>query len=309
MAEETFAELGRRLSNWGRWGPDDRRGTLNHVTPDRVLAARDCIRSGRVFELSLPLGRVGPQQGAGRYNPIHTMTFLPGELDSPDGLLVVDDQITMPLQCATQWDGLAHVGYDDRLYNDVPAAASVTARGGVRRNAIDETLPGMVGRGVLLDVARFRGVDWIGADDDPIGPEELDAAAAQQGVAVGPGDALLVRTGWRRKALVEGWSEQWIAVNPGLGLDCAEWLADREVAAVASDNWGIEVQPSRTEGARLPLHCVLIRDLGMMLGEMFDLEALGADCAADGQWDFFFSAPPLRVVGGAGSPVGPIAVK
>jgi kynurenine formamidase len=120
---------------------------------------------------------------------------------------------------------------------------------------------------------------------------------------------LLVRTGWRRKALVEGWTEQWIAVNPGLGLDCAEWLADREVAAVASDNWGIEVQPSRTDGARLPLHCVLIRDLGMMLGEMFDLEALAADCAADGQWDFFFSAPPLRVVGGAGSPATPIAVK
>jgi kynurenine formamidase len=309
MEQETFAELGKRLSNWGRWGDDDERGTLNHLTPERLLRAAQCIRSGRVFELSLPIGRVGPQLGAGRYNPIHTMTFLPGELDSPEGLDVADDSITMPLQSGTQWDGLAHVGYGDRLYNDVPAAASVTARQGATRDGIDAALPGMVGRGVLLDVARLRGVDWIAADDDPIGPAELDRAAAEQGVEVGAGDAVLVRTGWRRKALVEGWTPEWIAVNPGLGLDCAEWIHDRELAAIAADNWGIEVQPSRTPGARLPLHCVLIRDLGMMLGEMFDLEALAEDCAADGRWDFFLSAPPLRIVNGVGSPTSPIAVK
>ena len=147
-----------------------------------MLAAAGCIRSGRVFELSLPLGKGGPQQGGGRFNPVHTMTMLPGEWDLPDGSFIVDDQVTMPLQCATQWDGLGHVGYDDRLYNDVPAAASVTARRGATLSGIEGMLPGMVGRGVLLDVARLRGVDWIAADDERIGPDELDRVAREQGV-------------------------------------------------------------------------------------------------------------------------------
>jgi kynurenine formamidase len=306
---ETFEELGARLSNWGRWGADDELGTLNFLTPERVLHAKECIRSGRVFELSIPIGAAGPQQGVGRFNPIHTMTFLPGELDSPDALEVSDDQITMPLQSGTQWDSLAHVGYANRFYNDVVAKTAVTARGGASRNSIDKALPGMVGRGVLLDVARLRGVEWIAAHDAPISATELDQAAQAQGVEMLPGDALLFRTGWRRKAIVEGWTAEWISANPGLGLDCAEWIHDHQLAAVASDNWGVEVQPSRTDGARLPLHCVLIRDVGMMLGEIFDLEALAVDCATDGQWDFFFSAPPLRVAKGVGSPASPIAVK
>jgi kynurenine formamidase len=305
-----FRDIGTRLSNWGRWGQDDERGTLNHITPAAILAAAQCIRSGRVFELSLPLSGAGPQQGrAGRTNPVHTMTMLPGDLNSPDGLVVADDMITMPLQCATQWDGLAHVGYDDLLYNGVSASGSVTAAGGAARNGIDRTMPGMVGRAVLLDFARLRGVDWIEAEDPAIEVEELERAEAEQGVRLGAGDALLFRTGWRRKSLVEGWSAHWLDSNPGLSPDCAEWIAVRELAAVASDNPGIEIRPSRTPGARLPLHCILIRDLGMMLGEMFDLEALAEDCARDGQWSFFFCAPPLRIANAAGSPTSPIAVK
>jgi kynurenine formamidase len=306
---EDFRDIGQRLSNWGRWGHDDERGTLNHITPASVVAAARCIRSGRVFELSLPLSGAGPQQGrAGRSNPVHIMTTLPGDLRSPDGLTVADDMISMPLQCATQWDGLAHVGYDDLLYNGVSASRSVTAAGAAR-NGVDRALPGMVGRAVLLDIARLRGVDWIEAADPAIQAEELERAEARQGVRLGAGDALLFRTGWRRKSLVEGWSAQWLDSNPGLSPDCAEWIAGRELAAVGSDNPGIEIRPSRTPGARLPLHCILIRDLGMMLGEMFDLEALAEDCAQDGQWDFFFCAPPLRIANGAGSPTSPIAVK
>lgn len=307
---ETFAEVGRRLSNWGRWGAADERGTLNHVTPERVLAASRSIRSGKVFELSLPLGRVGPQVNGGvRNNPIHVMTILPGDIDSPDGLTVADDMITMPLQCATQWDGLAHVGYDDLTYNNVQASHTITAMNGASRNSIDKTLPGMVGRGVLLDIARLRGVEWIRVEDDPITVAELEQAELDQGVRLGPGDALLVRTGWRRKSIVEGWTAEWMAGNPGLDFSCADWICARELATVAADNYSIEIQPSRTPGARLPLHCVLIRDVGMMFGEMFDLEALAADCAVDGQWDFFFSGPPLRITNGVGSTASPIAVK
>ncbi len=308
--ELDFKKLGKRLSNWGRWGADDQRGTLNFITPAHVLRASSSIRSGKVFELSLPLDSDGPQRGGGRrFNPIHAMTMMPGEFSSPDGVVIADDMLTLTLQCASQWDSLAHVGYDDKFYNDVTASRAITARSGASRNGIDQVLPGAVGRGVLLDIARLRGVDWIRADDKPIGVADLEAAEERQGVRVGTGDALLFRTGWRRKSVVEGWTAEWIAASPGLALECAEWLCDREVATLAADNWGIEIQPSRTEGALFPLHCVMLRDVGMMFGEMFDLEALAADCAEDGQWDFFFSGPPLRVAGGVGSPANPVAVK
>jgi kynurenine formamidase len=306
---DDFKAIGKRLSNWGRWGADDQKGTLNFITAEKVQSAARSIRSGKVFELSLPLGSTGPQRGAERFNPIHAMTILPGDFSFPDGLVVSDDMLTLPLQCASQWDSLAHVGYDDKFYNDVTASETVRARGGASRNSIDQALPGAVGRGVLLDVARLRGVRWITAEDDPITVAELERAAAEQGVEVRSGDALLFRTGWRTKSLVEGWSGEWITSNPGLAFECAQWLCEREVSTIASDNWGVEIQPSRTEGAVLPLHCVMLRDVGMMFGEMFDLESLAADCAEDGQWDFFFSGPPLRVLGGVGSPAAPIAVK
>ena len=302
-----FRSVGRQLSNWGRWGDADEKGTLNFLTAETVLAAKDSIRDGRVFELSIPISGDGPRTDRGRgnrANPIHLFNILPGDLTTPDGATVADDYIIMPLQSGTQWDGLAHVGYDGFFYNNVPVG-SVTALGGASRNAIDRTLPGMVGRGVLLDVARLAGEPWLPAGH-AITPADLDRAEFRQGVTVGRGDALLVRTGWRRRAVDEGWAG-WLGDEPGLSADCAQWLHEREVAVLACDNWGVEVQPA-TDGW-LPLHCVLIRDMGLPLGEMFDLEALAADCADDGRWDFFFSAPSLRVVGGAGSPVSPIAVK
>jgi kynurenine formamidase len=305
---ENFKVVGGRLSNWGRWGADDQRGTLNFITAERIVEAARLVRTGKTFELSIPVGADGPQTGlGGRVNPLHFMTVMPtDDLHLSGGINISDDFISMPLQGATQWDSLAHVGYDDLFYNNVPVD-SVMALGGASRNAIDNALPGIVGRGVLVDIARYRGVEWLQAGDE-IEPDEVDAALAAQGVAVGSGDVLAVRTGWRRKAIVDGW-ENWMAGNPGLGLACATWLHDREVAAVVSDNWCIEVQPSAEGTGILPLHCILIRDLGMMLGEILDLEDLAADCATDGVWDFFLSAAPLRVVGGVGSPVSPLALK
>jgi kynurenine formamidase len=303
-----FKVIGERLSNWGRWGADDQRGTLNFITPDRIVEASRLVRTGKMFELSIPIGAVGPQSGlGGRINPLHFMTVMPTDnLNLADGINISDDFISMPLQGATQWDSLAHVGYDDLFYNNV-SVHTVMAMGGASRNAIDNALPGIVSRGVLVDIARARGVEWMQAGEG-IEPDELDAVLAAQGVSVSSGDVLAVRTGWRRKAIVEGW-DNWMAGNPGLGLACAEWLHEKEVAAVISDNWGVEVQPAPEGEGVLPLHCVLIRDLGMMLGEIFDFEELAEDCVADGVWEFFLSAAPLRVVGGVGSPVSPLAMK
>jgi kynurenine formamidase len=296
------------LTNWGRWGADDERGTLNLVTPERVAAAAALIRTGRTFCLAIPISNDGPQIGGLRSNPVHTMTQLPGEAWSPELLETSDDLIVMSLQATTQWDSLAHVGYGGWLYNGVPSS-TVTARFGAERNGIDKLLPGPLGRGVLLDVARSRGAEWLTPDDPAIGPEELERVAAEQGVAVGPGDTLLVRTGWRRKAVVEGWSRAWIETNPGLTVECAAWIAERDLVAVCSDNHSVEQVPMADPATLYPLHGILIRDLGMMLGEMWALDELADACAEDARWDFFLCAPPLEVEGGVGSPVTPVAIR
>ncbi len=301
-----FKALGAELSNWGRWGPDDQLGTLNLVGPQHVRAAAAEVSVGKVFQLSIPVGSDGPQSGmGGRLNPVHLMSMQPQDWD-PHGLQVSDDWIIMPLQSGTQWDGLSHIGYDGQLYNGYPAA-EISTRFGARRLAVDAMTDRITGRGVLLDIARLHGTDWIEAGT-PIGPADLEAAEQAQGVTVGEADFLLVRTGWRVRLLADG-RDGWMSGEPGLNIDCARWLHERGVAAVGSDNWGIEVMPSGIADAIMPLHCVLIRDMGMPLAEILDLEALAEDCAADGRWSFLFVAPPLHIRNAVGSPTTPIAIK
>jgi kynurenine formamidase len=304
-----FRELGRELSNWGRWGADDCIGTLNHITPERVRAAAAAIRTGRIVNLGLPLSSAGPQVGVGgRINPVHHMSITPGDFSGrSDGMVFADDYITMPLQCATQWDGLAHAGYDDKLYNGV-AASTVTSRQGSATLSIDKIATrGVAGRGVLLDIARTKGVDRL----EPgygVTPADLDAAANRQGSAVGPGDIVLFRTGWMRTFTVDKDAPRYWNGEPGLTLECATWLHGRDVAAVASDNWGVEVMAPNSTRPETELHAVLIRDMGMTLGELFILDELAEACEARGDWSFFFTAPPLLVVGGVGSPITPLAI-
>jgi kynurenine formamidase len=304
---EDFRDLGTRLRNWGRWGDDDERGTLNHITPERLVAAGGLIRQGRIFDLGIPFDEAGPQPGGGRINPVHLMSQTGDTQMFPGGFKYADDYIFMPLQGATQWDSLAHVYYDDHLYNGFPSS-DVTVVGAFH-DTIDKIAKGVAGRGVLLDIARLKGVDWL-ENSYVITPDDLDAAIAAQGdVAVGAGDILVFRTGWRRLFLEHGSPQEFMAGEPGLGQDCCEWLHARDVAAVCSDNWAIEVLPGEDPNAVFNVHMVLIRDMGMTLGEILDLEELAADCAADGVWEFFFCAPPLKVTKGVGSPINPLAIK
>lgn len=305
IQRKDFRAVGRELSNWGRWGPDDELGTLNLISAERIAAAAALARTGRVFDLGYPLSAGGPQIGrGGRVNPIHLMSMT-GQSTHPDGGGFTDDFIVMPLQCATQWDGLAHVFYDERCYNDVPAS-TITAQG-AERLAIDKLARGVIGRGVLVDIARLHGVDCLPIDHG-IGPDELDAALSKQATSCQPGDILVVRTGWTRRFTL-GSASEFMAGEPGLTLDCCKWLHDRDVAALAVDNWAVERYPSDDPNARMPLHYVLIRDMGMTLGEMFDLEALAEDCANDGIHEFLLCAPVLKVAGGVGTPLNPLAVK
>ena len=216
-----------------------------------------------------------------------------------------DDMIIMPLQAATQWDALSHVYYEDKLYNGFPAN-SVTSLGAFHCGIDKVDGKGITSRGVLLDIVRLRGVETFCELGDPITPAELDEAARTQGVTVERGDIVLVRTGWWARFLQTG-----DGTEPGAGLDwtCASWLHDHEVAAVAADNLMVENPVSGVDGAILPMHMLCLRDMGLMLGEYWDLTALAEDCAADGVYEFQLIAPPLRVTGAVGSPVNPIAIK
>lgn len=304
---EDVRALGARLRNWGRWGPDDERGTLNHITPERLVAAARLVRKGQIFDLGIPFDENGPQPGGGRINPVHLMSQTGDTQVFPGGFKYADDYIFMPLQGATQWDSLAHVYYDDQIYGGFPSS-DVTVVGAFHCT-IDKIAKGVAGRGVLLDIARLKGVDWLDLGY-AVTPDDLEGAmAAQGGVEVGPGDIVVFRTGWRRFFLERGSPQEFMAGEPGLGQDCCEWLHARDVAAVCSDNWAIEVLPGENPEAIFNVHMVLIRDMGMTLGEILDLEELTADCAADGVWEFFFCAPPLKVTKGVGSPINPLAMK
>lgn len=308
VSEVRVRELGQRLTNWGRWGESDERGTLNLITEAALAAAAGCVRRGMCFDLGIDFDESGPQPGrGGRNNPIRLMRSVGEPSALPGPARVADDSVFMPLQCATQWDSLAHVHYDGHLYNGFVASDSLTSRG-AEHCSIAKAAPGVAGRGVLLDIAHLRGVDWLEAGER-IGTDDLDRACESQGVEVREGDILLVRTGWRQKWISEKDRRTWIRTEPGLTLDCATWLHERGVAAVASDNWGVEVYPGESPDVALPLHMVLLRDLGMMLGEMFDLEDLARDCQADGVWEVFLVAPILKFTGGVGCPVSPLAFK
>jgi kynurenine formamidase len=235
------------------------------------------------------------------------MSFTPNEsFGAPDGMIAADDMIVMGLQSATQWDALSHVGNDGLLYNNTPAAA-VNAMAGATRLSFASIVEQLTSRGVLLDIPRLKGVDRL-ADSTEITPEDLTAAEQRQGVRVESGDVLLIRTGTYQYFL-EGDIAAYMGPEPGLGLAAAEWLHEREVAAVAMDNWAVEVWPSQVEGSTIPFHMVAIRDIGLTLGEMFDLEALAADCAQDGVYEFLFTGAGLKISGAVGSPVTPMALK
>lgn len=310
---EDVRALGKRLSNWGRWGQDDELGTLNFITPEKIVRAARLVRRGRVFSLAIPFDSQGPQTGfAGRVNPLHYMLQDGGDIasgaqDFIPGLRYCDDAITMPLQCATQWDALSHIFFDGKMYNN--RGPEWVTSSGARANAIDKLKQSVVSRGVLLDIPRLLGKTWL-EPGEAIGPEELDAAAAQQGVRLERGDIVLVRTGQLAQVRAEGsWGQYAGGPAPGLSLRCAEWFARHEIAGYATDTWGTEVIPNETPDCFQPLHCVAIVHMGMLVGEIFDLEELAKDCAEDGVYEFLFVAPPLPITGAVGSPVNPQAIK
>lgn len=300
--------LGKELNNWGRWGDSDEVGTLNFVTPEKRVQAAQLVRTGKVFDLGMAFDKEGPFKSGGfRNNPIHVMTLLPSDTaQSPDGMISADDMIITGLQSATQWDGLAHVGYGGKFYNDVPSGA-VNSFVGAARNSFPKVVDRLISRGVLLDIAGAKGVDRL-EDSYEVTEADLLAAEERQGVRVESGDIVCLRTGFY-KWFLEGDRDHFLGNSAGPGLDMCRWLYEREVAALAVDNYSGEVWPSPIADAIIPFHQVVIRDMGLTLGEMFNFEDLAVDCAEDGVWEFMLCATGLKVTGAVGSPVTPIALK
>jgi kynurenine formamidase len=311
-----IAAAAKRCSNWGRWGADDVLGTLNFLDDARRRRGAALVRRGAAFSLAQSFDANGPQNGwRRRTNPVHTMLDTGVDAERgvqgfPHGLGGADDVIFMPLQASTQWDGLGHIFDHGTAWNGRRAGDVVTSLGD-SVTGIETAAAHIAGRGVLLDVGRALGAGGELPDGFPITAEHLDATIAAQGESarVGPGDLVCVRTGRLARARREGWGEYAGGPSPGLSFTTADWLHGTEIAGIATDTWGFEVRPNEFDEAFQPLHQVVIPHLGLFIGEMWDFDALAADCAADGVWDFFLTAAPLPVTGAVGAPVNPIAVK
>ena len=300
-------QLAARVSNTGRWGPDDERGTLNLIDTAAVLRGVAAARQGRTFSLAIPFDEDGPQTGAvpGRENPHRTMLAVNAPYTGdPADFCANDDAVTMGVQAATHWDALSHVSYEGRLYNGNDA--SVIDEKGAARLGIENFGP-VVTRGLLLDIARVHGVDHFD-DGHAITGDDLDAAVALAGVAVEPGDVLLVRTG-QMHFLRSGDLERFANPSPGLSTQSVEWLHDHDVAAVATDTLVFEVWPPEDPAVLLPVHLLHLVDMGMPQGQLWHLDELAADCATDGRYEVLLCATPLPLTRSVGGAVAPTAVK
>lgn len=325
---DNWREVAARVRNWGKWGDSDQIGTLNYITPEKIIAASRLVKKGRSFPLCAPFDADGPWSGSFfRRNPIRTMIMHGGDediaqyLDGGGGsvgeavkamyqgpMRFADDVIVMNLQSGTQWDALSHVWYESKMYNGFPAAA-VTGLGAMRNGIEKVAEKGQVlTRGILLDVARRHNVKHL-APNTIVTPDELEATATAQGIRLEPGDVVIVRTGWWQHFVETRDGAGFLTGSPGLSWRCAEYLHDKKAAAVAVDNVAVEVSPPEIEGTTLLFHMLALREMGMMLGEMWDPEALGADCAQDHVYEFMLVAQPLLLPGAVGSPVAPLAIK
>jgi kynurenine formamidase len=298
-----FKALFQAVSNWGRWGGDDELGTLNELSSDRIVAAASLVRSGETVTLSLPWDT---QKRIDNPKPaVHRMTMLP-DVDVGSGTLrFTKDYIGADYHhdAHSHIDALCHVAFDGKLYNGKPSLP--LGREGAAVNTIDVVKNGLVGRGVLLDIPRLRGVPWL-EPGEHVFTEELEAAEREQGVTVATGDILLVRTGHvRRLGELGPWDTA--KAKAGLHPTTALFLDERRVAALGSDG-NSDTAPSTTEEIEFPIHALALNAMGLHLLDYLQFEDLMPACERAGRWEFLFVGAPLRIVGGTGSPVNPIAI-
>jgi len=303
---ERMQEIFDAVCCWGLWGEDDERGALNRITPERRLAAARCVRQGVAVSCArdLPV-RPAPDNP---HPALHMMIqggddcLIPGV-----GLEQTSDFVGVAFHgmATSHLDALCHVLVGGRMYNGFEAAEVKST--GARRCSVMSCRDGVVGRGVLIDLPRQRGVDWL-EPREVVGSAELDAALAAQEVAVEEGDLLLVSTGRDARRRAQGpWDPVGVGLA-GLGPECLPWLHERGVAVLGCDGISDMLPGLGIPGWPMPIHQVAIPAMGVHLLDNLQLDRLAAACAEHGQWDFQLTVAPLRVRGGTGSPLNPIAL-
>jgi kynurenine formamidase len=306
VSAEDFDQLFERVSNWGRWGLNDERGTLNYLTPEKVRASASLVKSGRTVSLSLPINTV-----AGPDNPRPSVHYMVKSYDvRPEHgePRFAGDYLGSELHgdCRTHLDALCHVAYKGKLYNG-KSPASVTSRGATLMD-ITTYSQGITGRGVLLDIPRFRKVKWL-EPGEAVTAEEIQAVEEFQGVRLEEGDVLLFRTGHHRRRIELGpWNNNCDGEGQaGLHVNAMPLLHERKVSAFFPDGDG-ETVPSNVEGVAYPVHALQIASMGMACADCLQFEDIVKVCEQENRWTFMIVAAPLRLPRGTGSLFNPIAI-
>jgi kynurenine formamidase len=301
---DTYRGIFEQVSNWGRWGPDDELGALNFITPDKRRQAAGLVRDGGTVGVSsyVPTTFTAPQV------PTAATHLMTGTYDIQQGarLAHVEDYLAMAAHAHsfTHIDALCHMAFEGKLYNGKAADAVVTSRG-ARSMGMEAFKDGLVSRGVLLDIPRARGVEWVEPGD---GVELADLARAEQmaGLTVESGDVVLVRTGRFRRTEVQGaWNTR--EAMPGLRVSTLPWIHDHEVAVFGCDSTS-EIYPPPMDWIRIPMHVGIMVAMGIPLMDNVYMEELSRACAERGRWEFMFVIAPLKLKGGTGLAVNPIAI-
>ena len=302
-SKDELDQMYERLKNWRRWGDDDQRGTLNHLTPERSAAAAALVRDGTTVSLAHNLGTDPSPENP---HPAHHHMLASGDARDSNGIPGYEaarDYVGLDVHglYTTHVDALSHMFVRGEMYGGRPA--SEVRSDGARSNTIMSMADGVVGRGVLLDVPRALGVDFFDSGQ-VVTVDELEATEAAQGLTVGAGDVLLVL--WGRDA--RRTAKKGFDGFSGLHAECLPWLHEREVAVLGSDGISDPMPFVGTPDWPFPVHQIGITGMGLHLIDNMALSALAERCAAAGRWEFLFTMAPLRIERGTGCPVNPVGV-
>jgi kynurenine formamidase len=305
LSRAEFDAIFERCRNWGKWGPDDQRGALNYLGTREVVAAARLVRSGRTVSCGWPLDTIpGPD------NPhpvIHEVTFgFDTTFGDSGDLRIAGDRFGMDIHgdAHSHVDALCHVGFAGHVYNGLTLDQAMGPYGALTQS-VEVIGQGIVTRGVLVDIPRLRGVDWV-EPGEAIMPAEFLAAEEATGTRLRKGDLLLFRTGHSyRRATLGPWDAA--VSKAGIHATVLPILHERQIVGVGYDGDG-EAVPSHCEGVTYPIHAISIPALGWWTMDSLALDDLAAACMAEERWEFLLTVAPLRLRAGTGSPVNPIAV-
>jgi kynurenine formamidase len=284
-----------------KYGADDRLGAINELSPAGVLEAAKLVKTGKTYSLGVETGRDTPAYGARSYQlflvPAGDGSGATGGANAPT---FNDDWMITWLGIGTQLDGLGHFGIGHRYYNGAHVS-EIYAADGLRRYGT-HLLPPIVTRGVLLDIAGLRGVEML-EGGTPIGRAEIEAAAERQRVQLRRGDVVILHTGWQRMAKRD--RARFLASEPGLAEDGAEYLAGLRVVAVGADTWGLDVLPNPDPQQVFPCHQILLAKNGIYVLENIRTDELQADRA----YEFLFVLGQPKFVGAVQMVINPVAIR